>query len=488
MNNHEISQGRALRKVAGLVALAAALAVGCARTDYEPARASRASAISNADKDAPLSRHLDGFTPRGETQPILPPDATVEDFVRVAMERNPAIAAADLRVKRLEQRIPQATSLDDPMVSVAPIGEMAETAAGQVGTMVGVSQKFPTPGKLRTRGQIAEQEVAVARAQADAVRLRIAADVRRAYWSHYAAVRALEVTSRSRDALGDIRRVALAKYESGTVGQQDVLRASVALGNIDNELHALHQRRDSAEAMLNRLLNRPPGSMIPEPPVVKLRETEEDINSLLAEAARQNPELTGIRERIEQQRRREDLAKLNRWPDLTLSANYTAVRNRGMSGVADGSDQWWIGFTVNVPLWTAKLDAAQREAVLGRHQAEADLADARNRLAFQLGDAIYRLRSDTRQASLLHGTIIPEADQALRAARADYSAGREDFLTVLETWRRRLELELMYHQALARVEQDRADIEQAAGRAPAAWNPQSSPPEAQGTAGETDYD
>ncbi|MGC9455683.1 MAG: TolC family protein [Phycisphaerae bacterium] len=198
-----------------------------------------------------------------------------------------------------------------------------------------------------------------------------------------------------------------------------------------------------------------------------MKGTDAELNSLLAEAAAENPKLLAVRERIEQHRFREELASLNRWPDLTVSANYTAVRSSGLSPVADGSDQWWFGFTINVPLWVEKLDAAEREAVLGRHQAEADLAEARNRVTFELSDALYRLRSDTRQAELLAETILPESEQALQAARADYRAGREDFLTVLEAWRRKLDLELMYHQALARAEQDRADIEQIVGRDPA---------------------
>ncbi|MFW6066549.1 MAG: TolC family protein [Planctomycetota bacterium] len=419
---------------------------------------------------APTRGNSESPSPESQTVATLPPEPTVEDYVRVALERNPSVRAARLRVRRLRQRIPQVTSLDDPVVSVAPIGEMAETAAGQVGTMLGVSQKFPTPGKLRTRGQIAEQEVAVARATEQRVRLRVAAEVRRAYWSHYAAVRAIEVTEHSRDALSDIRRIARSKYESGTVGQQDVLRASVALSNLDNELVDLDRRRDSAAAMLNRLLDRPAGAQIPDPPVVELKGTDANLNSLLADAAAENPDLLGLQERIDQYRVREQLASLERWPDLTVSANYTAVRSSGLSPVADGSDQWWFGFTLNVPLWLEKLEAAEREAKLGRHQREADLADARNRVTFELSDALYRLRSDTRQAELLKNTILPDAGQALQAARADYRAGREDFLTVLEAWRRRLELELMYHQALARAEKDRADLEQIVGRDPAGDN------------------
>ena len=208
---------------------------------------------------------------------VLPAEPTADDYVALALQRNRALRAAEARVRRLQARIGQVTALPDPRGRVAPVGEMAETAAGQVGTMLGLSQTFPTPGKLRTRGRIAARDVAAAREDLRRTRLRVVADVRRAYWSWYAAVRSLEVTRQSRRLLENIGEVARAKYKAGTAGQQDVLRASVALQNVDSELITLAQQRDSARAMLRRLANLPGGAPAggwPDPPVVPLRPPE----------------------------------------------------------------------------------------------------------------------------------------------------------------------------------------------------------------------
>ena len=92
----------------------------------------------------------------------VPAGTGPDDYVRLAMERNPELLSARYRVGRIAQRVPQATSLDDPMLTVTPIGEMAETAAGQVGLMSGISQKLPLPQKLNARGNIARGDVAIA--------------------------------------------------------------------------------------------------------------------------------------------------------------------------------------------------------------------------------------------------------------------------------------------------------------------------------------
>jgi outer membrane protein TolC len=49
--------------------------------------------------------------------------------------------------------------------------------------MTTLSQRLPAAGKRATRAQIADQDVAVAHAELDRVRLAIIADTRRAWWS-----------------------------------------------------------------------------------------------------------------------------------------------------------------------------------------------------------------------------------------------------------------------------------------------------------------
>jgi len=106
-----------------------------------------------------------------------------DDYVRMALGRNPSIRSSRQTVERLGQRIDQVTSLDDPMFNLAPFGEMAQTAAGEVGLMTGISQKLPYPGKLDTRGRIAAQQVAMASQDLETTRLQVVSDTRQAYWS-----------------------------------------------------------------------------------------------------------------------------------------------------------------------------------------------------------------------------------------------------------------------------------------------------------------
>ena len=399
----------------------------------------------------------------------LPEAAGAEDYVAAAARYNPRVRAARRNVERLEARVPQVTTLDDPMLSVSPVGEMAETAAGQVGLMAGVSQRLPWPGKLEARGDIARQDVAVARAELAEVLLEVRAQTLRAYGSFYAADRSLRVTRESRGLLEQLREAALAGYRAGTAEQGDVLRAGLELAAVDQELNTLAAERASAEAMLNRLMGRPVDGPLPEPAEMEVEAMGEELGDLLAAAAERNPRLAGLHERIEQDRQRMRLARLGRVPDLTVGVNYAAVDEDGLAVMANGDDQWWLSFGINLPIWAEKYDAAEREAYRGLQQSIARLRATDDAVAFEVRDAFERVRANHANVVLLRETVIPQARQTVEAGLSGYragglaSGGGGDFTGLIESWRRLLQFEQMRYRNEAMWQQATADLRQAVG-------------------------
>ena len=347
-------------------------------------------------------------------------NADADVYARIALRHNPSILAVERRIKRLGARVPQVTSLSDPMFMIAPFGQMAETAAGEVGMMTSISQKFPYPGKLSTQGRIADQDVAIAVADLQRVRLQVVADTRRAYWMYYFASRAIETTRESRALLDKLKQIAEAEYKAGKRSQTDVLRASVELSNIDKELITLQERQDTTRSMLNQLMDRPIDEKLPTPTAVKPKDVDTALENLLKQAAVHNPTIRTIYERIEQQRHRHMLAKLSRRPDLTVSVNYVAVDDEGLSPVANGDDQWWLGFGVNLPIWARKYEAAEREALQGMLENVAELSAQRNRVAFMVQEAYLKVEAQRKLVALFDRIIIPQAKQTVGASASGY--------------------------------------------------------------------
>lgn len=409
-----------------------------------------------------------GSASGGESE--LPADAGPEDYVAAVLRRNPRVVAAQREVQRMAARVPQARALDDPRLSVSPVGEMAETAAGQVGLMAGVSQTLPLPAKLEAREKIAAQGIEVARAKLMQTRLEVAAQTRQAYAMYYAADRLLGVTRRSGVLLEQLTQAAEAQYRSGIAEQQDVLRATLERAAVDEQLNTLAAERAGAQARLNRLLGRPTIEVLPEPIALVVTDLGTDLAALLVAAARQNPAAAGLHRQVERERQRLRLAELSRWPDLTVGLNYAAVDDEGIAVRANGKDQWYLSFGITLPIWPEKYDAAEREAFRGLQQSIAELRAVNDEVAYRVRDAYERVRANRANVELLRGTVLPQAEQTVDAALSGYRGGGGDFTSLIESWRRQLQFEQMLYRNQAMWQQAMADLQQAVG-SPGPLNP-----------------
>ncbi|MBM4107975.1 MAG: TolC family protein [Phycisphaerae bacterium] len=444
-----------------------ALLAACAPTPF-PGGERELVGRDLGDLDALQSRTLDRLSSAGAAAPAeaLPDGTSPDDYVRLALAHSPELAAARQRVLRLRERIPQVTAPPDPMVEVTPIGEMARTAAGEVTVMTGVSQAIPYPGKLDALGRVADQESVIAGRELREREVEVAGEVRRAYWSLYAAERALELTAAARDLLAQIHAATEAQYRAGQGRLQDVLLAGVEVAETDSRLVELRADRAAAAAMLNSLADRPTDASAPVVSSAEPASIGAAFDALAADAAGANPRLAAIRERIELARRQRHVAHLQRYPDLVASVSYNLVDADREMPTATGDDQWSIGVGVSIPLWRGKLAAAEREATRGILEAAGELAAEQNRIAFRLRESLARLASQQEQATLLRDSIIPQARAALDASRAAYRTGASEFITTVDNWRRVLTLELMRERLVADTHAAAASIAEAVGRDP----------------------
>ncbi len=393
---------------------------------------------------------------------LLSPDAGPDEYVRLALRRNPTIIASRQKVKRIEQQIEQAGSLDDPMFTISPLGEMAQTAAGEVELMTGLSQKLPFPGKLDTKTELARQRLAIAAEELASKQWQVETDVRRTYWNYYYNTRALELLESKSRLLDQLSEITRTQYQAGRRSQADVLRATVEQGRLQDELLRTDQARQSATDLIS-LLDLPVRTALPSPADGQISEIAIDLDHLLSEAAAHQPSIRKLKHQIEVRRQQLALARLQRLPDLTVGVSYNAVSHNGVAMSSTGDDQWWLSFGFNLPIWTGKLDAAEREARYGLFEAVAELTAEQNRVTFRIQDAALKVRTQYQLVSLFKTEIVPQAGQAAEVSRSGYRAGSVDFNTLIESFRKLLDYELLYHRNLAVLHQSVAELEQITG-------------------------
>ena len=386
----------------------------------------------------------------------LPTPANLDDLIAYAQLHNPSIKAIRYRIEQNQQTIPQVTSLDDPMLTIAPVGRMAQTADGEVGLMASLSQKLPLSDKLDVRGQVAQQQVKIAQEQLRQTQLMVTRDVKQVYWSYQLAVQTMDVLKEQRNLMQQFNEAANAAYRAGRSDQQDLLRITVEISTLDNRMSTATQQQQSALARLNALLNRPASAPLTPAPSTDQPEDSSSLQDWQKLAFDNAPQLRVIHLAIEQARKQLKLAHLQRIPDLTVVLNYATVRDGGTSKVANGTDQIYAGLGINLPIWQDKLDAAEKQAVARIRELLMQLVSKNNQLQYAVADSYERVASQRQQDELYRSTILPQAQQVVDSALSQYRTGRGSFLNLIDNWRKLLELELMTHRNHTLWKQDLA--------------------------------
>ncbi len=477
---HVGSRRRSLWALAGLIVLPTGCALNRVGADEVTAAIERFEQQRADDADrygrVPAKSDAPPAVPGG-TQPEMP--ATLREFIVLALENNPAIRRAQELAYAKAARIPQVTALPDPMVRTKTLPEPVRTAEGDNFFILGVSQKFPVPEKLDRAGRIALEETHMALEQLQQTRLAVIADVKRAYAKLYAVDRGMDITTENRDLLRGLIDVARSGLAAGQRPQEDVLRSQVELSNLEAQLVELRQRRATAVAMLNRLMDRRMDTPIASPAEFDVRTVNAKLEELLEHAGESNPELQRIQRQIERDRQSVELARLGYWPDFTIGFEWMLLESReafrpppnpatGMRPTVpklseDASDNWAITLGFNIPIWREKIEGRIREARRKLNASQQQYNSVRNAVYFRVTDALERVRSQQELANIFQHTIIPQAQQTYEVSRAGYIAGGSDFLYVIDNWQKWLKFRIQYHRIIGELEKSVADLEQVLG-------------------------
>jgi outer membrane protein TolC len=406
-------------------------------------------------------------------------DHPAHPYIQEALSRNPAIQASAATARAKLARIPQVTSLPDPVIRAMVRPEPVQTAAGDMYLNLGVSQTFPLLTKLERAGDMAAAETRMALEQLNTKRLRVIADVETAYWRIYRLDRYIEITQENRALLEDLEQVVDTQYQVGKVPQQDLLRVQTELSKLRDDEHRFAMQRVAAVAALNQLTDHPSDREIPVTSVINTPAMTLSVNKLVELASDHNPELAMMREQLERDRAQIELADLGYWPDLTVGFEWSYLEGRSpfippvnpQTGQRPpinrkseaGDDNWAIMLQMNIPIWTQRIEAARRQARQQSSATQHELKSTRNLVAFRIFDAWSRLESQQQTLAVLDNELIPNARQTYDVSLIAYQAGQSDFLSLIDNWQRWLEFELMRHREAVDLQLAWADLQQEVG-------------------------
>ena len=380
----------------------------------------------------------------------------LDDVIREALEKNPEAQGALHAVKALQRRVPQVESLPDPMASIgwagnpAPFSVMSGDSSSYRGLTV--SEQFPYPGKLKLRGQIASKEADAAQADYDAIRRRVEAEVKTAYYDYFYFGRAIQTTKRNKELLEKLSKIAEARYRVGKATQQDVLRSQIEISMLLEKLTVLEEQQGIAQARINAFLVRSPESPLPPAADVEPATLTRTLDELYALAAENDTAVSRDQRMVERGHLALSLAEKEYRPDIGVSYMY---QQRSAQPDMNG-----VTVSVNIPVF---YKTKQREGVA---EASEDLMSVEkmrdnrlNEVRFELKQDYLTAKASERLLTLYSKGVVPQSSLALESSMASYQVGTVDFLSLIANFSTLLSYEIDYYRQLADYETALAQIE-----------------------------
>lgn len=365
---------------------------------------------------------------------------TADEAVQIALMRQPSVAAARAGVNSAEGRLKSAKSGLLPGLSVGVehrnVNSSGEPFGGGVGTGTTGYQTSATIRQLifdfnRTRELV--RQAAAQRRSAQASLSKVEADlvlqVKEAFYSYVQHQRLVRVNENNlRNRQGHLA-MAEARLKAGMGLPADVVRAETAVADAIFNLTLARNNASVARVALARLIGVDPRTPIEaadsEEPAIEA----DSLESLIARALEQRPEMLQAKAAVEAARAGLKAAKTSNLPAISASAGYVG---RGASLSTDLSQSTTVGVSVQWSLFDAGLTRGRiQEAQAGEQAAEAQLESMRLAIIAEVSQAYLNLKTAEQRVATADSQVA-NAQEALRLTEGRYRSGLGTFIDVLD--------------------------------------------------------
>lgn len=357
-------------------------------------------------------------------------------LVGEALVNNPEIQAARRERDAAQQRILPAGALDDPMLELGvlnlPTSSLRFEREDMTMKMIGLSQRFPYPGKRDLRQEVAAKDAETIEFGFQETMNRVVREVRTTYLDLSLTVEMTMLVEKNKQIVEQLLRITEGRYSAGIGRQTDVLKAQTQLSKMTDELLKLVRERQTVEAELNRALGRSTKLTMPVAAVEPLREENINLELLRDTALSQRPQLRALQSIVSKTDKAVDLARKEYYPDFDVRLSY-GQRDRMPDG-PKRSDMVSLTLAINLPVWRETKRAPRvAETLAMRDQAQSLYEAQRNDVTTKLGQQAAVAEQNLKSARLYQTALLPQARLTVESTMSAYRVNQVDFLTLIES-------------------------------------------------------
>jgi outer membrane protein, heavy metal efflux system len=378
----------------------------------------------------------------------------INSLIEIAKKNNPAIKAAEEKLKSSKYNILVSKALPDPLFKYTDFIESIETKTGPQKSQYFISQKLPFPGKLSLKGRIQKTETSSLKQSLEKIKRKVITRLKTTYYDLRFVQNTLEIARQEKSIIESMEKTAFAKYEVSLRPQSDVLKIQVELSKIIVKISSLKQKRNSLISRIKKLISSDAETEVSfedNPPLPKTL----PLNKLYTLATNQNPDLKIMDLSQKKASYTESLARKDYLPDFNFAINYIDI--------GEGKDALAASIGINIPLWLGKKAHKLNAAKAITKSADFSYESKKDDIKFQIEDLAYKLMSLKEIVSLYNNAILHQTEENFKAASADYETGAIDLISWLESERAFLKTKVFYHKIISDYFKNYALLEEIVG-------------------------
>lgn len=383
---------------------------------------------------------------------------TLESALERALNSNLEIAASLERSSAEESLIQPQYWPDNPKFGLMHEKNMTfmEQAMGPMNTW-SITQEIKFPTKYFLMGSAQKAKVQSIKCQSLAKKLEIRKKLINSYYNLSAVNKMLELLQAQKETLVEIARSAEARHASGSVPQQDEMKAHVEQTKLEIEILTLLEEKDATEAQLNTLVNQEPHQKITltekSVSIPKLTTSLEEIPKLALSHSKQVKDSFAL---LEEADKRKALAAWNFTPDFAL------IYRKAWSSAPNNN--YVFGVDISIPLWFfVKQSGDYSSASSLAREAEKKLEKMKLDLSSDIRSLSFKVRAHEKLLKIYETGLIPQAISTLSSSRTAYQAGRVNFLEFLDSERSLYSVQVAFLRALVQYVEYLTQLEETAG-------------------------
>ena len=396
------------------------------------------------------------FSPRSPAEPI-----TLEQARALALKNNHSLQSIQAKLDAARGDVKEANAFlfNNPELN-GDVGRRRITEGSESGNAgdwgIGISQRFELFGQRGARRDAASRALEATEQEIEEARRTLYAEVERRFVEVLSLQTRIEIGQRSLALIEDTASVVRKRVAAGEDSRLDGNLATVEAERARNEHAMLQEQLIQARAALGVVLQtshstlpEAVGSLDPRPAIYTLEQ-------LLA-AADQRPGLRALDLREQAAKRRLDLERAARYPDVTLGV----VQSK--EGALHGRDMITsFGFSIPLPLFK-RNDAGIGRAVTELSQASVErTAGLRNTRADVL--ALWERQEKLKmRVARLQESVLPRLEENLKLSQRSLATGAIGLAPWLLAQRQVLEAQREMVDARTALRLGQVELESAAG-------------------------